>query len=298
MTAQRDPDSLIQAFLEEGPTELADRSYDAVRSEIDQTHQRVVIGPWRVPNMSNFARFAIAAVAVVAVVAVGIYLLPGQGGIGGPGPTATPTPTASPSPTPSPAITATKLPSSGALAPGTYYIDDAIYTQAARLVFTVPAGWTGEENVIHKHKDRPGALRLEPWQVSHVYGDVCQWRETLVPVGTTVDELISALEVQTGRNASAPTDVTLGGFPAKRIELITPELEVAFCHGAFLRYWPDPGPNENGGLGSSLGNHTDLVYAVDVSGKPWVVVARYYADSSAQDVAELDAIVESIQIEP
>ncbi len=298
MTARRDPDRLIQAFLEEGLTELPDRAYDAVRSEIDQTRQRVVLGPWRVPYMNNFARFAIAAAAVLVVAVVGIYLLPGQGGIGGPGPTATPTPTASPSPTPSPAITATKLPSSGALAPGTYYIDDAIYTQAARLVFTVPAGWTGEENVIHKHKDGPGGLRLEPWQVSHVYGDVCHWRGTLVPVGTTVDELISALEVQTGRNASAPTDVTFGGFPAKRIELNTPDQEAALCDGGFLRYWPDPGPNENGGLGSPRGNHTDVLYVVDVADGRVVVVARYYADSSAQDVAELDAIVESIQIEP
>ena len=32
MTAPRDPDRLIRAFLDEGPTELPDRAYDAVRS--------------------------------------------------------------------------------------------------------------------------------------------------------------------------------------------------------------------------------------------------------------------------
>ena len=47
MTAPRDPDRLIRAFIDEGMTELPDRAYDAVRSHIDQTHQRVVIGPWR-----------------------------------------------------------------------------------------------------------------------------------------------------------------------------------------------------------------------------------------------------------
>ena len=71
MTAPRDPDDLIQAFLDEGLTELPDRAFDAVRAEIHHTRQRVVIGPWREPKMSIFARVAIALVAVVAVGLVG-----------------------------------------------------------------------------------------------------------------------------------------------------------------------------------------------------------------------------------
>ena len=57
MTARRDPESLIQAYLEDGPTELADRSYDAVRTEIDHRRQRVVIGPWRVPTHEQLRSF-------------------------------------------------------------------------------------------------------------------------------------------------------------------------------------------------------------------------------------------------
>ena len=85
MTAQRDPDQFIRSYLEDGLTELPDSVYDAVRSQIDQTRQRVVIGPWRLPSMNNFARFAIAGAAVLVVALAGVYFLPRLGGIGGPG---------------------------------------------------------------------------------------------------------------------------------------------------------------------------------------------------------------------
>ena len=57
MTAHRDPDRLIHAFLMEGQTELADQVYDAVRATIEQKRQRAVIGPWRMPNMNKLVAF-------------------------------------------------------------------------------------------------------------------------------------------------------------------------------------------------------------------------------------------------
>ena len=44
--------------------------------------------------------------------------------------------------------------------------------------------------------------------------------------------------------------------------------------------------------------NTDEFYVVDVSGKRMVIVARHYPGSSAADVAELQGIVDSIQIQP
>jgi hypothetical protein len=83
MNTSRDPDRLISTFLAEGQTELPDRVFDAVRSEIDRTRQRVVIGPWRSPDMNSLAKVAIAAAAVVVVAVVGINLLPASTGVGG-----------------------------------------------------------------------------------------------------------------------------------------------------------------------------------------------------------------------
>ena len=64
MTAPRDADRLIRAYLEVGPTRLPDRSYDEVRARIDQTRQRVVICPWRQPRVTALTRLALVAVAV------------------------------------------------------------------------------------------------------------------------------------------------------------------------------------------------------------------------------------------
>jgi hypothetical protein len=94
MTAPHDLDRQLQAFLTDGPTELPDPSFDAVRDRIEITRQRVVIGPWRMPTMNKFVPAALGAAAVVAALVIAAQLLgpPAPGGVGG-GPSATPTPT-------------------------------------------------------------------------------------------------------------------------------------------------------------------------------------------------------------
>ena len=111
MTA-RHPDELIDAFLDEGRDDLPDRAFDAVRGEIHRTRQRVVVGPWREPRMSNLAKVALAAAAVVAVLFGASRLLPT-----GSGPGANPAPTPSPIATPTP--TPTEVPSDS-LPPGAF----------------------------------------------------------------------------------------------------------------------------------------------------------------------------------
>ena len=194
------------------------------------------------------------------------------------------------------------LRSFGSLDPGTYYIPEGPLSPG-RFTFTVPAGWATAEGFVTKDLDPSTSVDardvvLVTWFVSHVYADSCSWRGTSTDVGTTVDDLASALLAQQGRVASAPTDVVLGGFPARRIELTVPaDLDVATCDGGFMRFWPLQGGNENGGFCCSAAGSTDVVYAVDVDGNTFAVVARYTATSTAQDRAELDAIVESIRID-
>ena len=64
MTAHHDLDRELTAFLHEGPTELPDESLDAVFDRTEQTRQRVVIGPWRLPDMNRFVTYGLGAVAV------------------------------------------------------------------------------------------------------------------------------------------------------------------------------------------------------------------------------------------
>ena len=67
MTAKRDPDRLVRAFLDEGPIELSDRVVESVLGEIHRTRQRAVFGSWRTLSMS---RISLAAVVIVAAVSV------------------------------------------------------------------------------------------------------------------------------------------------------------------------------------------------------------------------------------
>jgi hypothetical protein len=302
MTARRDPDRLIEAYFDDGPTQLPDRSYDAVRSEIDHTRQRVVFGPWRNPRVSKVTRFAIAAAVIAVIAVVGINLLPGSGGIGGP-PAPSPSPSPSPSRTPAPA----QLPTTPgeALAAGTYYIESRGQTAVTRLTFSLPAGWVKPEAdfLVGKDEGTPGEVMVGTWIVSHIFTDACQWDEaSIVDVGTTADQLMSALADQKSRTASAVTDTTVGGFPAKRIELtVSPTLDTATCTSGNLRYWPSTGrpvPDFSGGMCCNPTGNIDAIYAVDVAGNRVVIVARHYPGSNSQNLTELQSIVDSIQLEP
>src|SRR5688572_10821189 len=97
MTTSRDPDRLIHAFIREGAEQLDDQVYDAVRAEIDQKRQRVVIGPWRVPTMSKLVPIGLGAAAVIAVLFIGSQFMGSPtsnvGGASSAEPTATPSPT-------------------------------------------------------------------------------------------------------------------------------------------------------------------------------------------------------------
>lgn len=121
MTAPRDPDEILAAWLDEGPTRLPESTRRAILVSTRTSHQKRhrMWVPWRT-SMNPIARFAVAAIAVVAIVGiVGVNLLgSGRGPGSGVGsvPTPSPTPTAatpsasarpSPQPSPTPIGTAT-----------------------------------------------------------------------------------------------------------------------------------------------------------------------------------------------
>jgi hypothetical protein len=199
----------------------------------------------------------------------------------------------------SPIDAAVRLSGNGSLAAGSYYLDNRDFTNATRLTFTVPAGWTTEEyGELYKDRNEPGGVKFITWVLTHVFANACQWG-TLVDVGTTVDELVAALMKQEGREASPPTSVTVGGFPAKRLELTVPaDLDTATCTNGVLRYWPAPGPDMSDGDCCATPGSTDWVYVVDVAGNRLVVVARQEPGASEENLAELQGVVDSIEIEP
>lgn len=256
----------------------------------------------------------LTVVAVVGLVLVGgaIYLSNDASGIGGQpaasvtaAPTATPTamPSAMPSPIPvsspanlkpGPLCSADYCPG-GTLEPGTYAIEAGAYSPR-RLTFTVPAGWSIDFNgSVSKHSDAAGGVSFSTWEVTHVFAGVCSTAPGPIAVGPTIEDLASALAAQKGHRSSAVTDITLGGFPARRIEMT---LAADACSSGIARIWPGPGPDLNSGFSTGFcctpGDSTETVYAVDVAGTRVVVVAHHRAASSTADKAELQAVIDSI----
>jgi hypothetical protein len=145
------------------------------------------------------------------------------------------------------------------------------------------------------------------FMIANVYADPCQWQGSLLSpaVGPTVDDLTSALMAQKGRAASPPTDVTLSGYPAKRIELSVPaDLDPATCDEGVMRTWVGPGERvdtwysedpEARGLRSGQLN---VVYILDVNGGRLIIDTWHMPGTSAADLAELDASLASMRIEP
>ena len=136
MTAPHDLDRELTAFLRDGPTELPDPSFDAVRDRMETTRQRVVLGPWRVPDMSKFVPYALGAAAVVVALVVGIqFLRPAEPS----GAAAVPSVQASAMPSPSPTPSTSPSASPAASTPP---LTQTFTSQMLGISVSYPEGWT------------------------------------------------------------------------------------------------------------------------------------------------------------
>ena len=297
MSTDRDTTRIVRSWLRTDEHESADRVLDAVLDQLDTTPQRRVTW-WpvrRFPEMNNSAKLALAAAAVLVAAFLGIrFLLPGQN-IGGPGPT--PTPAASPASF-----------HTGSLAAGTYVMtpftgvgastvcmpqalectedpaDDAF-----RVTFTVPGGYDAVTNgrpLIFG----PGGMGLIILRGADLYSDPCH--STPPPdigVGPTVDDFANAIADHPLLDATTPVDVTLAGYSGKYVDLQLP----ADVSGCTDNFWPyEPGVYAQGP------SHRWHLWILDVDGVRVVIQSMDYPGTPAEQRTELQAIVDSIRIEP
>ncbi len=299
MSTDREVTRVVRSWLEDGVTALPDRVLDAVLDQVPATPQRRSLRPpRRFTDMNNIGKVLIAAAAVVVVAFVGLYFLPRDSGPGGPAPTPSPSLTTTPTPSASPGVAI------GPLDPGTYRIDDANRTPVP-FTFTVPAGWAGRtDGYVYKNADQPEEVAFVTSVVTDVYTDACKSEGALAEVGPTVDDLVRALVDQVGSDASTPVDVTLGGYPAKRIDISVPaDLDTATCRypGIGIQIWADPAETEFLAIPVDPANPVadlSLVYIADVNGDRVVIITGHSPGASTTDIAELDAIIESISFQP
>lgn len=167
-----------------------------------------------------------------------------------------------------------------------------------RVTITVPDGWSGIMAGIWltgPGQGAPDGAGLGFERGAWLLSDPCKLMVADVPVGPTVADFVEAVAEHPILDTTAPVDVTLAGYSGKYFDLQIPA-DISKCESEpagppQYRPW-DPGLY---GQDPSQRWH---VWVLDVDGVRVVVHSGEYAETSAARRAELQAIVDSIKIEP
>ncbi len=150
---------------------------------------------------------------------------------------------------------------------------------------------------IRKHRDQPNEVVFGIYTPDiSVWPDACDTEDAPPPTGPTVDDLVAALRAQDNSDISEPTEAVIGGRPATLLEVSIPkELDVARCGDGFVRIWVDGSGSYLAGLGD---DGTAPVTIVEPSSGRMVIYMSDEREATAADLAERQAIIDSIQFEP
>lgn len=227
--------------------------------------------------------------------------------------TASANPSSAPTPSSTPSIQdVMALEHFAPLEPGTYFIDpDGDPSTPLRVVYEIPAeGW--QQWIGAAKFSDVGHSGLSITTVSNLVTDGCRDHSWAAPpVGPSVNDLAAALaDLAPFQVTSPPTDVTIYGYSGKHLEWTVPDLPVEEEgeHGHFtgcvdgdLKSWvafidtAEPGDAYYGYTGPG---YIEEFWILDVEGTRLMIVAEQSPGSPTEDIAERDAILDSIRIEP
>jgi hypothetical protein len=231
-----------------------------------------------------------------------------------PVPTATAAVTLPPTATVAPTAAVEEVMKLGPLAtlePGTYFIDpDGDPATSLRVFYEIAAeGWQGWIGAA-KFSDA-GNVGISITTVSNLVSQGCtdhSWQEP--PVGSTVADLTTALvALAPFEITSPPSDVTAFGYQGKHLSWKVPDLPVhpsltehAFtkCIDGDLKSWVafiDTGEPGDAFYGYTGPAYSEDFWILDVDGTRLMIAAEASAGSPVADIAERDAILDSIRIE-
>jgi len=313
----RDFDQVLDAFLDLGPETAPERVGAAARHEARETRQTVLPTwwpSWRFPIMNSTVRYGIGAVAVIVIALVSInYVAPD--GLGGPAQTSQPTVEASPTPasTLDPNEACVPLDPGAEFLPVGRYCMDVGDASPVKITFDIPnTGWWPW--VPNGSNDFAALLNGNSWglsifEIENVYTDPCHPEAGLLdpPIGSTVDDLVAKFREHAAFEVSNEDEVIIGGYTGQQLELSVTD-DAAGCDDAS---WGVP-PSGRGEPGWQMVPTTDRpvrIWVGDVDGTRLVIARPLSAlpgpaewDSGvrdlnwhAQDLVELDAIVESLR---
>lgn len=243
--------------------------------------------------MNTFAKALVATAAVVAVAVAGVNLLPGsQTGPGGPGSLApTASSSASPLPSPSPQPTASLV--AHTLRP--CCLEDNPSAAAMTYTIMAPKSWEPYEDLgvwpIGQGNDPPNGAFLGLYPGGDVFSEPCLTNSEAgadVPVGPTVDDLVTALVDHPSLDVTDPVGVTIAGYSGTYLDLTVPD-DIGECVRYFAMdhhiYAQGPGQRWH-------------MWILDVDGTRVVVETNDYPGTPPERLAEMQAMIESLEINP
>ncbi len=259
--------------------------------------------------MNKTVGYGLAAAAVVAAVLIGAQLL-GSPNVGGPGvestPSATPDPTATPSP------------SAAAGLPRSVVVTNTDAPVLTTVEVAAPAwvplsgldGLTKNDDGLDAPESTGAALLAWAYPAGagfQVYGDACLWSSTIPETAaTTPDDIAAALAAQSPTEATAPIDVTVGGFAGKAMTLTVPmsfdlpdatrEEKFGDCDQDVYGFYGIEGESEPARNAQGAGQ-IDELWIVDVDGVIVILDAAYSPATPAEVVEEMRAMAESATFE-
>ena len=294
MNSDRDFETTTAEWLNAGsdttPPHVIDAVLLAAKSTPQERDYRV---PLRTPTINKFLTISFGSAAVIV-----ITLVVGAQFFGSP----TPNPAASTTePSSSASVATSPLPRGDCrghpekLEGGTYRAPIGGFS----MTMSVPTGWTASSDLDRFSVRSRGCLfaggvTLDVSMVSQVYSTLCDGQGTAVEAGSPA-AVTAALAAQTGHQTSGPSDTTIAGYPASRFEFSLPGGAEA-CNGGPL--WRTPGSGDGPGMLWDEGAGSSVtVYVVDVNGSALAIAVDSGVPDEPADVAELDAIVDSLRIE-
>ena len=188
-----------------------------------------------------------------------------------------------------------------------------------RVTVTVTSpGWRPQEpDYIGKNDDGldppdsvGGALIAWAWPAGtgfNVFGDPCQWSTTIPETpATTPDEIAAAFAAQASSDATAPVDVTVGGFAGKSIIVRVPmsydlpnatrEEKFADCDNDVFAFYGIEGETMEARNAQGAGQ-IDELWILDVDGSIVILDAAYSPTTPADLVDEMRAMAASATFE-
>ncbi len=187
------------------------------------------------------------------------------------------------------------------LEPGTYFIPSSPWSVAGFTV-TFPEGWTVQYgHVFAQHGDTDDEFGFYAVLVDEVFADACRGEGGPTrAIASGVDSLITALRDQESGLRASASETTFGGYPAARIDLrISRRTDLGRCQMAEygftgLQVWYSEPADKYFVL---LPGAVATAYVVDLDGVRQVFLTQVDNPDSRADLAELETVLASIDIE-